>query len=134
MWLLRAFLRGFVLAFAWGAYAVGWWWVAIRPNPELLRVISTRFGAIVVGLIVLSIVWIAHNVRLARRGSRGKATRWVPLQYDTDALEHPVFLGDGIDEAAVVSVAVDDEGRKRFFSRPSRAPHRRKRYAERVAP
>jgi hypothetical protein len=96
---------------------LGWWlfvywWRTVfdadhpRPFYRLLFFVMV-FCAIT---FVVTIVWIWHNLRIARRGKRGMAARYRPPIYEQDALERRVIIDDAalVRTAAVITVTADE--------------------------
>lgn len=109
----RTVARILVVAAAWLVFFY-WWSVVLEgvPWPELVvlgSLITVALGAIA----LIAVVWIAHNVKVALRGSRGSSTRYVPPVLPTDALGRELWIGSGAARGSGVSVSVR-EGSKRY--------------------
>ena len=88
LWRRRA-LHAVLIACGWVLFAWSWQRVtADRPEVGELRVLMVA-AVVVVPLLTLS--WVAHNVRIHRRKGPRKAGRPVPLRYEQD------FNGRSID-------------------------------------
>lgn len=101
-----------IAAAAWVAFGYAWYVVLRDGMPDILNSIGFDLGFIAVTLGVFTAYWIVRNVRIAREGHRGGATRWTPLSYEEDPLGQPVRRAEGVGDARVVAVTVDEAGHK----------------------
>ena len=98
----------------WCLFGYYWWVVAQRRvNPATIEALAILGGLAVVGLL-LTVGWVAHNLRLSRRLGRRKGFPAPAETFAVDHLQRPL-VGPGIEAlraARVVTVGLDDEGRK----------------------
>ena len=78
---------------------LGWlvfasWW-AIVVQREKMAALGTALGllaAILVTSAVAMSLWTRHNIRLARKGSRGRSSLYIPMRWERDTLGRPLSL------------------------------------------
>jgi hypothetical protein len=85
--------------FVWLLVAAGWgvfvaWW-AIVLQRETLRSFGVALGLL--GLTVATsavgmTLWTRHNIRIARKGKRGKSSLYIPMLFEHDTLGRPLDL------------------------------------------
>jgi hypothetical protein len=83
----------------WIALAVGWaifaaWWAIVlqRESARSLGVALSLLAAVLVVSGVATALWTWHNVRVARNGKRGMASRYIPMVWERDTLGRPLQL------------------------------------------
>jgi hypothetical protein len=94
----------------------GWYWYLVmqrQVSPESLRAVALLAVMSACGL-ALTLWWVAHNKRLAARNRRLGAPEAAPETATTDHLGRPLAgtAPAALREARVVTVRVDDQGRK----------------------
>lgn len=64
-------------------------------------------------LFIVSLFWIAHNLRLARRGRRSSSTPYFPGSRDRDKFDRSLVIEDleTLRTSPVVVVDADEEGK-----------------------
>lgn len=84
------------VAAGWVTFAL-WWVVVLREEPpRYFEEVLGILGGALLTIIVVTRVWVAHNRRLARRGTRGRASRFVAHRWTHDALGRALVVhGDG---------------------------------------
>ena len=104
-----------IVSFLWSVIAIlfGWslflfWWgrVLTLDQPDALFRLLYAIAIFVAILLAATGLWIWHNLRIARRGTRGLATRYQVRVYERDALGRTVSLPlkDGAHRAAMLTV------------------------------
>ncbi|HJQ37116.1 MAG TPA: hypothetical protein VKB93_08255 [Thermoanaerobaculia bacterium] len=103
------------LLFGWTLFLY-WWWVVLRRTDHVVAWrLVTGLMLLASFLVAFSLIWILHNLWLARRGRRNRATPYNAGVFERDKLDRPVMLGDlhVLREAPVVIVTAD-RGQKRY--------------------
>ena len=85
----------------WTLVAAGWavfiaWWVIVLQR-ESIQALGFALGLLAATVIVSAIataLWTAHNIRIARRGKRGKSSLFIPMIFEHDTLGRPLALPD----------------------------------------
>jgi hypothetical protein len=90
-----------------------WWMLVLRRTAVAILVTSLEeLGATMLVLSVVAALWIAHNRRLAARGHRGRASKYINPVFETDYLSRKLDLPARYElrhSAAVVITATDTE-------------------------
>ena len=98
----------------WCLFGYYWWVVAgQRINPATIDALAI-LGIMVVAGLVLTVAWVAHNLRLARKHGRRQAFAGREETFATDYLKRPL-VSPGIEVlrgARIVTVSLDDQQRK----------------------
>jgi len=83
----------------WLLLALGWvvfasWWVIVlrRERIAALAYAAGVLAAIVLAASVVMMLWTRHNIRLARRGKRGRSSLYIPMCWERDTLGRPLEL------------------------------------------
>lgn len=99
---------------AWVLFFV-WWFRVSRPSwtaPGEMRFALALIIAIGVALIFFSRFWIAHNMRLARKGRRGNVSRLVFGDVKTDFLKRAIITEfDRQEGPALMTVSLSEAGK-----------------------
>lgn len=110
---------GHVLLVAMGWVAFGMLWARVLARPGASDAIAgTAFRVVGLAVVVttVTVIWIQHNVALARRRG-GRRSGSAPLVLpERDLLGRVLLLDPALDEAALVVVEVDEVG-KTFSAR-----------------
>ena len=85
----------------WTLVAAGWavfiaWWVIVLQR-ESIQSLGFALGLLAATVVVSAIataLWTAHNIRIARRGKRGKSSLFIPMIFEQDTLGRPLALPD----------------------------------------
>ena len=85
----------------WTLVAAGWavfiaWWVIVLQR-ESLQSLGFALGLLAATVAVSAIataLWTQHNIRIARRGKRGKSSLFIPMIFERDTLGRPLALPD----------------------------------------
>ena len=107
-----------VLASALGWLVFGWLWVRAAQEPgamEDLRQAAVVLGVLVVVVLVVTYLWIEHNVALARRRGGRRSGGPVPARPTCDQLGRRLAVDDHATRANLVILDVVD-GVKHFRS------------------
>ena len=99
----------------WGLFV--YWWRTVmsaeQPRPFIQLLLFITLLCLLTLLTTLS--WIWHNMRIARHGRRGMASRYRPPLYEEDALGRTVTIEDAhLVRSARVIVVTADETTKTF--------------------
>jgi hypothetical protein len=118
-----------VVAGAWVLFF--WWWAIVAAGMPARRVLIDAvlpvLGGIVL-IVVATVLWTAHNQRIARKGKRGLVARWTPPDRTRDALDRHIHgpsedglesssgrAPDEMQEALILRQQVDESaGTKRY--------------------
>jgi hypothetical protein len=84
---------------AWVAVGLGWavfaaWWVVVLQR-ESARALGTALGllaAMLAASAVLMTLWTRHNIRIAKKGKRGRSSLFIPMEWRHDTLGRPLAL------------------------------------------
>jgi hypothetical protein len=83
----------------WTLVAAGWavfiaWWVIVlqRESMQSLGFAFGLLGATVAVSAIATVLWTQHNLRIARRGKRGKSSLFIPMIFEHDTLGRPLAL------------------------------------------
>jgi len=97
----------------WTLVAAGWavfiaWWVIVlqRESWQSLGFALGLLCATVVVAAIATALWTAHNIRIARRGKRGKSSLFIPMVFEHDTLGRPLALPDAGDARSASEVRV----------------------------
>ncbi|HPF70840.1 MAG TPA: hypothetical protein PLQ13_09235 [Candidatus Krumholzibacteria bacterium] len=111
---MRHVLHTVVSLLMWCLFGYYWWVVGQRRiNPSTIDALAILGVFAVVGF-VLTVAWVAHNLRLARKFGRRKGFPAPPESFTTDHLQRPL-VSPGIEAlraARLVTISLDAEGRK----------------------
>ena len=94
------------ILFGWTLFAY-WWHVVIERTDVAIILYTVAVVVIIADVLILAAWgWIVHNQRLARRGTRGRATAFRTPQFQRDRINRQLILprGDSLREAAVVVI------------------------------
>jgi hypothetical protein len=80
---------------------LGWilfvyWWqrVALESTAASATVAMVVLTVIAVAIFYSTILWIRHNIKLAKRGKRGFSTRYVRPNFERDWLDRILVFGE----------------------------------------
>jgi hypothetical protein len=101
----------------WTLVAAGWavfiaWWVIVLQR-ESMQSIGFALGLLTATVVVSAIataLWTQHNIRIARRGKRGKSSLFIPMIFEHDTLGRPLAMpeSDVARSAPEVRVVIRD--------------------------
>lgn len=98
----------------WCLFGYYWWVVAQqRVHPATIDALAI-LGLIAVLGLVLTVAWVAHNLRLARKFGRRKGFPAPVETFATDHLHRPL-VSPGLETlraARIVTVSLDEQQRK----------------------
>jgi hypothetical protein len=84
---------------AWALIALGWavfvsWWVIVLQRESLrsFTVALGLLGATIAASAITMWVWTWHNIRIAKRGTRGTSSRFIPMLWERDTLGRTLEL------------------------------------------
>ena len=98
----------------WMLFGYYWYVVGQRSiNPATINAVLALGSAVAVG-VILTLIWVAHNLRLARKFGRRKGFDAPPETFETDCLQRPLVHPPvhELRRAKIVNVSLDAEGRK----------------------
>ena len=85
----------------WGVF-VAWWAIVLRR--ESMRSLGVALGLLAAMLVASALgmtLWTRHNIRIARKGKRGKTSLYIPMTWERDTLGRQLELpGQDIARAA----------------------------------
>ena len=92
------------------------WW-AVVLHRETIRSLGFAFGLLATTLAASAIamtLWTRHNIRIARKGKRGKSSLYIPMVFERDTLGRPLaFPEDGaVRTAAEVRIVLRGEAKE----------------------
>jgi len=102
--------------------ALGWlfffyWWkrVAIESTASAAVLAVMVLAIVAVSIFSSTLLWIRHNIKLAKRGKRGFSTRYLRPLFERDWLDRPLIFHDGALAREGTWFVVDaDEKEKRY--------------------
>jgi cell division protein FtsL len=101
--------------FGWSLFA--WWWSRVvvldQPRPLIRLVMAVLLFSVVV--LAATFVWIWHNRRIARRGTRGVSTRYRVPAYQRDALGREICLPNGGLVQTARVVVIEAHGERKIY-------------------
>lgn len=94
----------------------GWYWYVVgqrKLNPETLDAVVVLGTVVTVG-VVLTLLWVAHNLRLSRKFGRRKGFKGPPETFTHDHLQRPLIAPplEELRRAKIVTIALDADGHK----------------------
>ncbi len=104
---------------------VGWflffyWWRQVLAATDkwawILTLATLQIVTAMVGIIVGTIAWIMHNLKIARRNRRGSTSWYVPAKFDKDRLDRELVLPPQLREAPLMTI--DVKGEKKVYLVP----------------
>lgn len=105
----KSILRRLWAVFGWILYCLGWIRIfQITPRREPVTFVLFLLSAAII-LFVIVHSWIAHNKRLAARGTRGRMTRYTPPSYSVDRLGRTLVFEASMASAREVLVAINGD-------------------------
>ncbi|MBR9988664.1 MAG: hypothetical protein KFH98_02855 [Gemmatimonadetes bacterium] len=113
------------IVFGWTLFAL--WWVEVleqdQPRPLFMMILIVAIFAVVV--LVGTFVWIAHNRRIARHGSRGSASRFSVPRYERDAVGREIDIPrqHALRAANVVTIAATSKRKRYSLAAPEQQVH-----------
>ena len=86
-------------AFVWLLITAGWgvfvaWWVIVLQR-ESMRSLGVALGLVAATLATSALamtLWTRHNIRIARKGKRGRSSLYIPMVFEHDTLGRPIEL------------------------------------------
>ena len=83
--------------FVWLLVAAGWavfvgWWVIVlqRESVRSFGVALGLLGATLAASTIGMMLWTRYNIRIARKGKRGKSSLYIPMLFEHDTLGRPL--------------------------------------------
>ncbi|MFO7607571.1 MAG: hypothetical protein R6X35_00050 [Candidatus Krumholzibacteriia bacterium] len=111
---MRHVLHTVLSLLMWCLFGYYWWIVAQRRvHPATIDALAILGLLACLGLTV-TVAWVVHNLRLARKYGRRKGFTVPPETFTTDHLQRPL-VSPGLEtlrEARIVTVSLDDSQRK----------------------
>lgn len=99
----------FSIIFGWTFFA--FWWIYVLEHTARATVFFAVTALLIIALLFNAgaWAWIAHNQRLARRGTRGRATPYQAAQFHRDGIDRLLVLParETLRDAAVILVTAD---------------------------
>jgi hypothetical protein len=70
------------------------WWVIVlyRESARSLGVALGVLAAMLATSTVLMWIWTRHNIRIAKKGKRGRSSLFIPMEWKHDTLGRPMTL------------------------------------------
>jgi len=111
---VRQFMHVFVSILMWGLFGYYWYVVLGREIDEATAQAIQGLAVVVVSGLLLTLFWVRYNLRLARKNRRRGAPPPAAESLERDALARPVVAPalPVLQQARVVQITLDDEGRK----------------------
>ena len=98
----------------WMLFGYSWYVVGQRAiNPATIDAVLTLGSVVAVG-VILTLIWVAHNLRLSRKYGRREGFAAPPETFEKDYLERPLIHPPvhELRHAKIVTISLDAEGRK----------------------
>jgi hypothetical protein len=83
---------GLLLTLGWMVFAAWWAIVLYRERVAALATATGVLALILVTCAAVMSLWTRHNIRLARRGKRGRSSLYIPMRWEHDTLGRPLEL------------------------------------------
>lgn len=115
----------YVVAFA-GWVLFGFWWhrVALQSTPSSAE--AAAFALVVMAVITFffTLIWIRHNMRLARNGKRGKTALYLEPDFQVDSLNRALVFDEagGVREDAWFVLDADEREKRYTYGRHVEQP------------
>jgi hypothetical protein len=105
-----------LLSTFFGWFLFVYWWDEVTQGAasvEMLAYSGAALATAAIALAAMTTLWIRHNVKVARRGKRGRVTAYLPPQIDRDRLGRRLLLPPRREllEAQVLRLEVDENGK-----------------------
>jgi len=103
------------VALGWIVFA-GWWVIVLQR--ESLKSLGVAFGILAATVAVSAIataLWTQHNIRIARRGKRGKSSLYLPMVFAQDTLGRPLSFATDDDTRSASEVRVVLRGGQKVY-------------------
>lgn len=96
------------LAIGWSIFVVWWAIVLQRESARSLGVALGLLAATVAASAIAMWLWTSHNIRIAKKGKRGRSSLFIPMQFERDTLGRALELpaDDAARTAAEVRVVL----------------------------
>jgi hypothetical protein len=78
----------------WAVFAAWWIIVLSRESVQSFAVALGLLGGTIATSAIAMTLWTRHNIRLARRGKRGKSSLYIPMVFERDTLGRPLAFPD----------------------------------------
>jgi uncharacterized membrane protein YbhN (UPF0104 family) len=107
-------MHGVFAVLLWILFGYYWYVVGQRSiNPATIDAVLGLGSLVAIG-VILTMVWVAHNLRLSRKFGRRKGFAAPAETFDKDYLARPLVHPPvhELRTAKIVTVSLDDEGRK----------------------
>lgn len=111
---VNKFLRRISAVCGWLLYVYEWVHVSYRtPSREAVSfAVLLIWASLLIHLGIAS--WIAHNKRLAARGTRGRSTRYTPPSFSHDHLGRQLHFFHQSDVGREIMISID--GDSKFYA------------------
>jgi hypothetical protein len=106
------------ILFGWTLFAY-WWFEVIEKTDKVVFLRALAAVVIVVDIVLLAtLIWIAHNRRLARRGKRGRSTPFRIPRYERDRVHRAIVLAgrDSLQRAPILVITAT--AKEKTYSTP----------------
>lgn len=108
--ILFAAILGWVLFFYW------WRKVALESTAAAASVAVVVLLIVGIAVFYSTVLWIRHNLKLAKRGKRGTSTRWVRPHFDRDHLNRPLVFSDRLPRHEATWFVVHSDVQQKRYS------------------
>ncbi len=90
--LVARFAAWIAIALGWGVFAA--WWVIVlqRESARSLGVALAVIAATLATSAILMSLWTRHNIRIAKKGKRGRSSLFIPMEWQRDTLGRELEL------------------------------------------
>lgn len=103
-----------IVLVGWVVFVERWMEVVDRTSTYFMWVAALQIVLGTAVILELTIFWVNHNQKIASRGKRGNASRWVLPNFRRDSLLRKVSLPDEHRDAPVVTLTVE-RGKKLYY-------------------
>ncbi|HEX6177230.1 MAG TPA: hypothetical protein VF057_02635 [Thermoanaerobaculia bacterium] len=110
------------LVFGWTIFLYLWLLALRRNDPALVLYLVAVVIAVADVLVAATLIWIGHNKRLARRGSRGRTCAFVIPRYEHDRVARRIVLPPRKELQSAPVLRVTISGDQKIFSPASSVP------------
>jgi len=102
--------------FGWILFFYWWTRVAMESTPAAATIALAVLAIITLSILLSTLVWIRHNITLAKNGKRGYSTRYLRPLFERDWMNRPLIFRESTSaHEGTWFVIHADENEKRYL-------------------